>query len=233
MSQTLHGPFSVNPAIETYTDWVGTFPTKGLHTDRTVPLPPFLGSYGANPVCEPVSMQYWDREEAHANSTLNQLCYGVNVIRFGSSSVLDALRTKQIVSLNTQNGQADLSFAYNATLTTPGGYVYQGLPVIGFAIKRSNNSFMGSAADYSSTTLLTKKVIEGSQRIFLSAGQQGISSSQLTGKDMTFISTDRIYTDGPLQISQDVNITFMAPSVTLNGGFSVSIPASFRVVSND
>ena len=235
MSQTLGGPFIANPAVEFDTDWVITFPTKGLHTDRIFQpstQPPFSGSYGTNPVCEPVSMRYWDREEALYNSPLNQLCYGVNVIQFGSSSVLDAVRTKQTINLNIHNGQAELRFAANATLTTPGGYVYKGLPAIGFAVKRGNNGSVGSAAGYSITSSLIKKVITGSQRVFLAAGQEAISSTEVTGKDMTFISTNRIYTDGPLQISQDVNITFMAPSVTLNEGFSVSTPARFQVVSS-
>lgn len=230
MKQQLLGDFSVNPAVETQTEWVLSFPTKYFYTQNS-PVAPFVSRFGigGTPACEPVSAQSWDREEQTGTGSLSSLCYAVNVVQFGSSDILKAIRTTTSFTPGISNGWASIAFAQS--MTASGGFTYQGLPVIGFAVKYAGNGWVG--LPYASVTPLSSPPVMGSRRVFIQAGQSAISSFAGYGDDITFISTVNISTQGNLSVSNGKRITFMAPVVSLNQGFSVGGGGMFRVVSTN
>jgi len=237
ISSEISNRYSVNPAVESETDWVITFPTKGYHINSNPGSPeaPFSQSFGGGGACEPSIMRTWDSDGTERNSS-SQLCYAANVISFGGSNVLGALRTRITVdtaSLSSSNGWASIEFSGQAhSMSSSQGYVFQGLPAIGFAVNRLGNSNVGAVAAYSNVTPHVNNPIKGTQRIHLPAGQERVSTIASFDDDITFISTNRIFTEGALTIGPGKDVTFMAPKVFLNGGFKVTDDGIFRVVSS-
>lgn len=139
------------------TDWVVTMPTKRYSVPIKNPdkaadegnkaLPPFTSTFWQNGACEPVEIEYYDREEnSHyvggfsppPPGVNNALCWEANVITFNDSNVLNSKHSVNInVDEGFQNGWMRVHFEdsdqYQASII--GGHTYYGLPVIGFMVQ--------------------------------------------------------------------------------------------------
>jgi len=150
------------------TDWVVTFPTKWAYVaadngaagnpSPAVPFArPFTSSFWAGGACEPVSLGYYDREEAFVNSVLfspappsgNTLCWEANVITFNNSSLLGSTNVTNF-PVNYQNGWARMdiyttvapysghyldNYVDGTGSSTDGTRYYRGLPTVGFMLQ--------------------------------------------------------------------------------------------------
>lgn len=217
--------YAVNPAVEFETDWLVTFPTKHFYTQASASAP-FTSVFGATGACEASSTDFWDREETPGASLLSDLCYVTNVINFGGSNVLHAVRNKIDYAIAATTGWASINF--NQSMNTPEGYTYQGLPSIGFAVSRAGNSGVGKP--YSSVTPHSSTAIHGNPRVALT-GDTPVPSLD-PYDNVTFVSTDRIYTEGSLVVKQGKTVTFMAPIVILGSDFKVEHNGTFHIASS-
>lgn len=225
IKKSIMNRYAVNPTVEFETDWVVSFPTKHFYTQASASAP-FTSVFGATGACEASSTDFWDREETSGTSLLSDLCYVTNVINFGSSNVLHAIRNKIVFAIAEPTGWASINF--NQSMTTPEGYTYQGLPSIGFAVSRAGNSNVGKP--YSNVTPHSSTAIHGNPRVAL-AGDVPVPSLE-PYDNVTFVSTDRIYTDGPLVVSDGKMVTFRAPIVILGNDFKVENNGTFHIVSS-
>ncbi len=171
MHDTIANDFVLEPSISAGTDWVITFPTKNVYVNTApippatvaVALPPFTDVWDptASSSCEPIGIQYWDREEegvqpggldfspAPPGPSAFALCAEANVLTFNSSNVLKASDrgTGSDLSVIHDNGWATINF----TSATPGerellmdsGEILGGLPTIGFAVQKYVNGDVG------------------------------------------------------------------------------------------
>ena len=125
--------------------------------------------------CEPVTMGLYDREEKKPNGSIdfspapitgNTLCWESNVITFNNSNVLGSLKVPMNLTSPYANGWMSLTFTGGQTLTSPasattiidpanpstyttGTAVYNGLPVIGFAVQKYvNGNVAGVLSNY-------------------------------------------------------------------------------------
>ena len=163
--------YSVETALNAGTDWVVTFPTKRLHLGTTptvtasVAKAPFTQKLTVNGACEPVDMQYYDREETRPLSTVdfsplppagvNSLCWEANVITFKNSKVLASALVQNNVDVVYANGWMNLGFSdvghkmtsLETSLNGVGSVsaTYYGLPATGFAVQRWVNGNVGGA----------------------------------------------------------------------------------------
>jgi len=148
----------------------------GWHVDdrgNPKPYPPFTTIFDGK-ACEPVSFKISGRDgnrvlvsaagvsPRQPNAEEASLCYGVNVIQFGSTSnVFDAKNTVTHISddaLPAPSGWVSLDLAGNghelkgrANYWTYGS-IYEGLPVIGFKATVMGNSNVGIGASYAAAT---------------------------------------------------------------------------------
>jgi hypothetical protein len=170
MTDVIINDYVVDPDINAATDWIINFPTKKDYTQGPSPISPFSSVWGPNAAedggiaCEPVSLFFWDREEAFEDTPSEgpifspapdvipgedlEICKEVNVISFGSTSAVQASsRIDYGVSgfLDYTEGWAllDLTGAQLVTplpvtspreLDTADGNVFTGLPATGFAV---------------------------------------------------------------------------------------------------
>jgi hypothetical protein len=162
--------YSVETALNAATDWVVTFPTKRQHLggNPTVAIntfsAPFTQKLTVNGACEPVDMNYYDREETRPLSSVdfsplppagvNSLCWEANVITFKNSKVLGSVLVQNNIDVLYSNGWMNLGFSaagqkMTSTDTSVNGgadavsATYYGLPVIGFAVQRLVNGNVG------------------------------------------------------------------------------------------
>ncbi len=139
----------------------------GWHVDGSgnpKPYPPFTTIFDGK-ACEPVSFKMSDRDGKQVlvrSSGVSQrqpdaegvsLCYGANVIQFGSTSnVFDAKNTVTRVSddaLAGPSGWASLGLSGNGhEMVYNGKKIFEGLPVIGFKATVIGNSNVGIGASY-------------------------------------------------------------------------------------
>ena len=132
MHSNVINEYVLDTATASNTDWVMTFPTKGLLVDTTAANPPFTNKFTATGSCEPISFNYFDREERGAAATdtdfsplpgptTSGLCWESTVlsIRNGaghmptssSSGVLGSVNTTAVSVTGTfQNGWANMQF---------------------------------------------------------------------------------------------------------------------------
>lgn len=158
--------FSVNPAANVATDWVVTFPTKNFYVDTLwnggAPVAPFVENFqtGNNGLsCMSVVFNYFDREERSPEETTelnfspvppgapgNALCKETNVVTFNNSNVLGAGDISVNVNLDDgyNNGWMDLRFTNSQDLEDNDGFIWEGLPVIGFALTTREDGVSGS-----------------------------------------------------------------------------------------
>ena len=143
----------------------------GWHVDGRgdpKPYPPFTTIFNGK-ACEPVWFRTISRDGESDSGVLRSpddegasLCYGVNVIQFGSTSnVFDAKNTVTRISddaLSGHSGWMAMYFADNGhemrgTSETYGGErIFHGLPVIGFKVTVLRNSNVGIGASYAVAT---------------------------------------------------------------------------------
>ena len=147
----------------------------GWHVDdrgNPKPYPPFTTIFDGK-ACEPVSFKVSGRDgeqvlvsasgvsPRQADAEGASLCYGVNVIQFGSTSnVFEAKNTVTRISdeaLPAPSGWMSLDFAGNGHEMKGRGYgwskaTYEGLPVIGFKATVMGNSNVGIGASYALAT---------------------------------------------------------------------------------
>ncbi len=159
--------YTVETALNAGTDWVVTFPTKRAHigtkVSTSIATAPFTQKLTANGACEPVIMQYYDREEQFPTTSVdfsplpptgvNSLCWEANVITFKNSKVLSSALVSTNVDVGYQNGWMDLGFAdaghkITSVSTTVNGVAattatYYGLPAVGFGVERLVNGNVG------------------------------------------------------------------------------------------
>ncbi len=174
MTTGIINDYVVDPAINAMTDWVVTMPTKKAYTNGSAALAPFSSTWGPNDdetadvACEPVSMDFWDREEAYEppgtdgpvfspkpdtpTSKDLVICTEVSVITFGSDSAVqatDSIRYGINEILDYTEGWAILDFTgdqLNTPLPSPArelasvsGETFIGLPATGFAVFEYTN----------------------------------------------------------------------------------------------
>ena len=142
----------------------------GWHVDgygKPLPYKPFTRLFNGK-ACEPVTFKMSNRDGEQSlvagDSGISprppdgggtSLCYGVNVIQFGSTSnVFEAKNTVVRISddsLSGPSGWMEMVFTgKNHTLGEPtlNSYMYKGLPVIGFKMTVQGNSNVGIGSSY-------------------------------------------------------------------------------------
>ncbi len=168
MTDVIINDYVVDPDINAKTDWIVNFPTKKDYTQGPLAIAPFSSVWGPNAnddggiACEPVSLFFWDREEAFEDTPSEgpifspapdvipgddlEICKEVNVISFGATSAVQAsARINYGISgfLEYTEGWAALDLTGTnliTPLTTPrelatdDGNVFTGLPATGFAV---------------------------------------------------------------------------------------------------
>jgi hypothetical protein len=169
MTDVIINDYVVDPGINAMTDWIINFPTKRGYT-QTIASPPFSSFWGPNEddtadeACEPISMFFWDREEAFEDTpndgpvfspqppgetgTNLELCKEVNVITFGADSAVqatDSIRYGLSDILEYQQGWSILDLTGNDLVFPPGD---PGLPdgARELADAAGNNIFIGLPA---------------------------------------------------------------------------------------
>jgi hypothetical protein len=171
MHRNVMNEYSVETVLNAGTDWVVTFPTKRLHLGGaptvkvSAATEPFTQKLTVNGACEPVDMNYYDREEARPVSSVdfsplpptgvNSLCWEANVITFKNSKVLASALVQNNVDVLYQNGWLNLGFSalghkMTSIDTSVNGVgavsaTYYGLPATGFAVQRWINGNVGGA----------------------------------------------------------------------------------------
>lgn len=151
------------------TDWVVTMPTKRYYVPVAAAsaaggYSPFTVSFN-NGACEPVTVNYWDREEQTTSTPVGFsppqpgavgtcLPWESTVVSFnatvtGVSNVLGSTNTTNIAPI-FQNGWVNLGFAQSyssaaaAPLSSPAGvHTYTGLPIVGFMLQNFKNGNVG------------------------------------------------------------------------------------------
>nr|SPS04666.1 conserved exported protein of unknown function [Candidatus Nitrotoga fabula] len=139
------------------TDWVVTMPTKRYsvpiqdpnnsnHDDHHA-LPPFTSTFWENGACEPVDIEYYDREERTKvvggfspppPGVNNALCWEANVITFNDSNILSSAHSVNIaIAEGFQNGWVRMHFddEGHQQASSNSNHTYYGLPVIGFMVQ--------------------------------------------------------------------------------------------------
>ncbi len=134
--------------------WVATppFATKfGAGGTRPGTLNPASDPLVAGGACELVSLTIWDREENTPTGDVDfspqppggedSLCWETNVITFNDTDVLNSQNLRlNVPTQGFPNGWLRLSFlAASQTITSVDLDVYDGLPVIGFAVENYVN----------------------------------------------------------------------------------------------
>ncbi|CAE6691527.1 hypothetical protein [Candidatus Nitrotoga fabula] len=139
------------------TDWVVTMPTKrysvpikdpnNSNHDSHHALPPFTSTFWENGACEPVDIEYYDREERTKvvggfspppPGVNNALCWEANVITFNDSNILSSAHSVNIaIAEGFQNGWVRMHFDADGQKQSSNNsnHTYYGLPVIGFMVQ--------------------------------------------------------------------------------------------------
>ena len=139
------------------TDWVVTMPTKRYSVpikdpnnsshDSNHALPPFTSTFWENGACEPVDIEYYDREERTKvvggfspppPGVNNALCWEANVITFNDSNILSSAHSVNIaIAEGFQNGWVRMHFddEDQQQASVNNNHTYYGLPVIGFMVQ--------------------------------------------------------------------------------------------------
>lgn len=172
MHNTIANDYILEPSIGAGTDWVMTFPTKRDYVATDPAIAPFLTPWDptTSSSCEEFSITYYDREERTPSDPPGStdfsprppgtpdvpfaLCYEANVMTFNGSQVLSAsTRSGTNFSVDYDNGWATMNFVTATRLPLDaGGEIFEGLPVVGFAVQRYVNTAVdnedGTIANY-------------------------------------------------------------------------------------
>ena len=64
MHNEIYNEYNTTASMGASSEWVITFPTKGLHLANVGNVRrPFISDFGAGGACEPIDINFWDREE--------------------------------------------------------------------------------------------------------------------------------------------------------------------------
>ena len=165
MTQNIQNSYVVEPDINAGTDWIVTFPTKGLYVNGTnAPEAPFTTAWDSadSNACEPVSLSYWDREEQQVQSSVEfspppptgpgaSLCYEANVVTFNNADVIGSANTQNVDVAYTA-GWMDIAFTAQSFTTDPAStnQTFNGLPAIGYSVvEYANGTIGGVVRNYS------------------------------------------------------------------------------------
>jgi len=153
MQASIENDYVLEQDIAAGTDWVVTFPTKREYTNGLEPEDPFtvLWDPKTSKACEPISIEYFDREErAEAPDPLDfspqppqsafALCWEANVLTFNESDVLSPVNVKNNLNVDFENGWATINFdTVSGREIFTEDAIFNGLPAIGFAVQKYVN----------------------------------------------------------------------------------------------
>lgn len=167
--------YVVAATIGASTEWVVNFPTKRFYVDPNyvgnTPERPFdvvFGSTGDATSCVPVTISYWNREEAAPGGSIgfsprpvhgNSLCYEGQVVTFGQGTTPSKVLGSKLVTniaVAYPTGWAQIGFVTNAQhAVTPdraapaaGENTFYGLPVTGFSVTNYVNGELTDSAGH-------------------------------------------------------------------------------------
>jgi hypothetical protein len=164
MHNNIINEFVLDKVTESGTDWVVTMPTKRYFVAvdnpgnliNWVSAAPFTKTFWLGGACEPVTLSYWNREEANVNfvdfsplpSGGSSLCWETNVVTFNNSNLLGSVNQVN-VPVDYENGWLDMHFADSGHKLVSSNFdssqdTYLGLPTVGFMLQDFNNK--GAAA---------------------------------------------------------------------------------------
>ncbi len=162
MHDRIANDYVLAPEIAAGTDWVVNFPTKRFYTNLSFVAgistfrAPFTTGWNRNTsrACEPFGITYYDREERAEVGELDfsplpaelvdALCWEANVVTFNDSDVLYSERVRTNLPVIFDNGWAEFDFTgAGRQLVDLDGTVFNGLPVVGFAVQRYFNGDVG------------------------------------------------------------------------------------------
>ena len=132
-SATISNDYVIDPGINALTDWVINMPTKSLYTNGDSPEPPFSELWDGTKACEPIALQYWNREEKTPGRESNgpvfspsqdpeaeyiNLCTEVTVVTWGGTDsaigVTEAIQNGVAVEAGYTAGWAQIDFRADA-----------------------------------------------------------------------------------------------------------------------
>lgn len=177
---TIANDYGIGADLAASTDWVVTFPTKRFYVNQTPARAPFQqtwnptsGSPIAGVSCDPISIIYYDREEATQQAGDDDfsptppipgiaLCHEVNTVTIATKGDTDpglfgASFTQAKVELAAGFNYGWLKIGFpgatpgNPAAVSDGTTTVNGLPVIGFAFTQ----FVNSAIDVGGTSVLS------------------------------------------------------------------------------
>ncbi len=176
MRDAIFNEYALDPELDAATEWVVTFPTKRYYVDLVGPTGPFAVRPFTNPfrdngsACEPIGLQFWDREEGSPGGEVDfspsfelvpSLCFETQVISFGQGEAVSAIfgspLVRNIAVGSRPNGWARISLTDNVPagfhqLTSADADEYNGLPVTGFSYQIVRN---GTLTDASGANVLS------------------------------------------------------------------------------
>jgi hypothetical protein len=153
---TLSNDYVIDPDLNALTDWVITMPTKSFYTQGPdAATPPFTSVWDGAEACEPISLQYWNREEntpgpetdgpvfspsQDPDQEVISLCTEVTVLTWGSGEgepsaigVTDAIRNGIQPDAGYIDGWAQIGFTLPLpTLTSPDRTLAATTPAVDF-----------------------------------------------------------------------------------------------------
>lgn len=146
MTSRISNDYVTAPEISASTDWLIYFPTFQHHVHNAESLAPFTTQWNEEGACQTVHLELWNREAEKGMDEDIQLCHALNVLSFGSSSVLKAADSVQH-TVNLPDGYTDgwarIDFGGDERellLEADGTSILRyGLPAIGFAVQKYVN----------------------------------------------------------------------------------------------
>jgi hypothetical protein len=146
MTRRISNDYVTAPEISASTDWLIYFPTFQHYVHNAESLAPFTTQWNEEGACQTAHLELWNREAEKGVDEDIQLCHALNVLSFGSSSVLKAADSIQ-QTVNLPDGYTDgwaridfggeereLLLEANST-----SILRFGLPAIGFAVQKYVN----------------------------------------------------------------------------------------------
>jgi hypothetical protein len=97
MADQIHNQYATEAIIGGSTEWVVTHPTKAQHVNGAAPIEPFTQLFANGFACEPIVLEFWDRNEAQSplgpilpsppppSGGPSSLCFEANVVTFNDS----------------------------------------------------------------------------------------------------------------------------------------------------
>lgn len=190
MVDQIHNQYATEAIIGGSTEWVVTHPTKAQHVNGASPLAPFTTLFANGVACEPINLEFWDRNEAQSplgpilpsppppSGGPASLCYEANVITFndslqtvyGGGTVSDVLGSRLSVNFDVtgaagfETGWAQLRFndialpGSHMMINDGSGRAYQGLPVVGFAVRTADNASLNALFGAGSSHKYTRTI---------------------------------------------------------------------------